>query len=98
MPSSGAWVLQEFIPRLDSWIAQESPAESLRFQALAWIFTRYDDPYRGASRAEGFDNLWFAKVPETLSDGRMLTCSYFIFERERRVLCDTFAVLSVPFS
>lgn len=90
--------MNEFVPRLDSWAAQEHPDETLRFQALLWTFTRYDDPYQGASRAEGFDNLWFAKVPGTLRDGRMLTCSYYIYEREHRVQYDSWAVLSVPFA
>jgi hypothetical protein len=98
LPDPSPWVLDEFVPRLDSWIAQDNPDQTLRVQAYQWIFTRYDDPYQGAERAEGFDNLWFVQVPGTQRGDRILTCSFWIHERERRVECDSFAVLSLPFA
>ncbi|HEY7102724.1 MAG TPA: hypothetical protein VH573_13900 [Mycobacteriales bacterium] len=63
----------------------------------AWIMTRYDDPFHGVVRAEGFENLWYGPVPGSDDGtGHVVVCSYWIDERTETVACDSFAVLSLP--
>jgi len=56
-------VLERFLDRLDAWAEQEDPSTDLRILVTSWIMTRYDDPYQGVQRAEGFENLWFGADP-----------------------------------
>jgi hypothetical protein len=76
--------------------ARNAP-DDLRLLVTAWVMTRYDDPYQGVRRADGFANLWFGQIPKS-DDGRgnVVTCSYWIEESSRRVTCDCFATLSLP--
>ena len=65
--------------------------------SLGWIMTRFDDPYGGVAREAGFENLWFGSIPGTEhGEGLVAACSYWIFERERKVRCNSFASLSRP--
>lgn len=95
--SSRPWFLENFLERLDQWVELEGPPEQIRLAATAWIMTRLDDPYLGVRREPGFDNLWFGPIPETQhGDGLVAACSYWIFEREHRLRCDSFASLTRP--
>ena len=92
-----AWALEGFEEALDRWIALEQPTADLRVAVTAWILTRFDEPYVGVWRAPGFDNLWFGSIPTSLhGDNMVVTCSYWIFEREQKLRCDSFATLSLP--
>jgi hypothetical protein len=92
-----AWVLEGFLERLDAWAEQENPPADLRLLVTSWIMTRYDDPYQGVQRAEGFENLWYGAVPNTDDGlGHVVTCSYWIEETRRTVRCDSFATLNLP--
>ena len=94
--SDAGWLLDEFLPRLHLWIETEQPDDRLVNVVREWIITRYDDPYRGARRADVAENLWFAVVPDTLRQGRVTACSFWIYERDHIVRCDAFASLSLP--
>jgi hypothetical protein len=92
-----AWTIEGFLERLDMWVAQESPAERIRWVVTAWVMTRMDDPYLGVQREPTFDNLWFGPVPDTdTPDGHVVVCSYWIIESTHTVRCDTFATLRRP--
>lgn len=97
MPEPSGWLLEEFLPRLYVWAEGEQADDDLINVVREWIFTRMDDPYRGAKRSDVADNLWFVKnVPGSYRDGRVVTCAFWIKEREKIVTCDGFASLSVP--
>jgi hypothetical protein len=93
---SGPWKLQDFEDRFDEWLAQETTHFDLRWTVLSWVFTRSEDPYQGARRADGFPNLWFAVIPLTSHGGSSVVCRYWISESERSIRCDGFATLSEP--
>lgn len=92
------WKLEGFLESLDDWAEREHPNEELRRLVTAWLLTRFDDPYQGVTRQEGFDNLWFGPVPESDrgGDGTVVTCSYWIYESSRTVRCDNFGTLNLP--
>lgn len=91
------WHLESFLEQLDAWAARESPGDDLRLIVTSWIMTRGDDPYRGVSREKGFENLWFGPVPDSDDGaGRVVICSYWIYESGRRVRCNSFATLGWP--
>ncbi len=90
------WRLEAFEERLDAWIALEEPDDDLRLEVTAWVLTRFSSPYTGVRRAQGFDNLWFGAVPHSEVRGEVVTCSYWIFEREALLRCDSIATLSLP--
>jgi hypothetical protein len=98
MPSPDPrWVLEGFLERLDTWIADESPADDLRLAVTAWILSRMEDPYEGVRREPDFENLWFGAVPGTeTTAGTVVACSYWIAEARGTVRCDSFATLSLP--
>ncbi len=75
---------------------QESPDDDIQLIVLAWIMTRYDDPYRGVRRDGDFPNLWFGPVPGTIVRGTVVACSYWIEESGRVVVCNSFATLGLP--
>lgn len=89
--------MEGFLERLDRWVEQESPADGLRILVTEWILSRYDDPYQGVTREQGFANLWFGRVPRSEDgSGFVVVCSYWIQESTRTVRCDSFATLSLP--
>lgn len=98
MPSGvRSWTLEKFLERFDAWVELESPTDDLRYNVMNWILTRYDDPYHGVRREEGFPNLWFGRVPKSHDrSGHVVTCSYWIEESTRTVRCDNFGTLSLP--
>lgn len=92
-----AWFLERFLEKLDQWVDLEAPPDHSRLAATAWIMTRLDDPYLGVRRAMGFENLWYGPVAGSQhGSGLVATCSYWIFEREHRLRCDSFASLTRP--
>jgi hypothetical protein len=38
-----------------------------------------DDPFEGAERVDGFEDLWFAAVPNSHDGGHVVTCTYWIY-------------------
>lgn len=97
-PGSASWALEHFIEELDLWIDREPDVGDLRLPVLAWIQSRMDDPYLGdVRRDEQIDNLWFGVIPDTPApEGRVAVGSYFIFESQKLVRCNSFALLSPP--
>ncbi len=100
MPDPAArWRLELFLERLDMWAAREgvNVDVDLRIVVTAWLQSRMDDPHVGVARAAGFDNLWSGVVPGSGNgQGRVVVCSYWIFEAARVVRCDNFGLLSWP--
>ncbi|MER7505607.1 hypothetical protein AB0L05_40615 [Nonomuraea pusilla] len=54
------------------------------------------DPYLGAQREPGFDNLWYVAVPGTLHDGHMICSVYWISETTRTIKVDMMQPLRLP--
>jgi hypothetical protein len=63
--AESAWTLHRFIERFDDWTAREGPSVDLRYVVLNWIFSRSENPFAGARRQPGFENLWFAVIPDS---------------------------------
>jgi hypothetical protein len=96
-----AWTLLDFLPKLDAWIAQESPLEDLRVFVTDWIFTRSNDPFDNARRVAGFADYWQAVIPNSehfddYAERCGVICLYWIDVSARSVRCDRFASLSLP--
>lgn len=96
MTYSSSWRLDGFGERLDKWKAQESAPDDLVKIVIRWTLTRLDDPYSGVRREPGFPNLWFGPIPGTIRGDKVVTCSYWIVEREHVVSCNSYASLSLP--
>jgi hypothetical protein len=91
------WTLERFEQEFDAWCAREYLSDELRIRVLLWIQSRMDDPYRGVSRDQSFENLWFGAIPGTdRPDSRAATGSYFVFESTRVVRCNSFSILQRP--
>ncbi|MDN5916948.1 MAG: hypothetical protein L0I76_17890 [Pseudonocardia sp.] len=91
------WRLERFIDELDAWILREDPSEDISLIVLPWIMSRTDDPYLGVRREQTLDNLWFGAIPGSEDgNGQVVACSYWLFERERVVRCNSIASLSLP--
>jgi hypothetical protein len=98
MPDAGRlWELEGFLDRLDAWNKLESPPDSLRRLVTTWIMSRSENPYQGVRREPAFPNLWFGAVPRSEhGPGMIVACSYWIYETQHVVRCDSFASLSLP--
>lgn len=98
MASGGTgWTLVGFLERFELWEKHEKTPGDLSLIVADWILSRHTDPYRGARREPGFDNLWFAPIPNTLhGDGLVVACSYWIIERNSEVRCNLFGSLHWP--
>lgn len=91
------FTLVGFLEAHDDWVEREQPSTDLSFLVLEWFMSRVDDPYRGARRAAGFDNLWYVAIPRTGHQGQVVVCSFWIEERDQVVRCDNITSLSPPF-
>ncbi|HSV65239.1 MAG TPA: hypothetical protein VLJ59_04920 [Mycobacteriales bacterium] len=90
------WKLERFGERLAAWIEQEEPNADLSYRVTEWVMTRDETPYQGAHRATGIPNLWETVVPQSADGGRVVHCSYWIYETHRTVVCNSLASLSWP--
>ena len=101
MTDQQPWALQDFLPRLDEWIAREQPLDELQVRVLDWIFTRMHDPFADARRVEGFADYWQARIPNTEhfddhAERCAVVCLYWLDVAARTARCDQFASLSLP--
>lgn len=92
------WRLEgsSFADRLLPWRRTESPSVETLALVEEWIPTRKFNPFRGARLEREEDDLWFAQIPGTLRDGRVVVCSYWIKRADKLVRCDLFGSLSWP--
>lgn len=91
------WSIAGFLDRLDAWAEMEKASDDLTLLVTAWILSRYDDPYDGVRREDGFESLWFGPVPGSEDGaGHVVVCSYWIEELTRTVVCYGFATLDLP--
>src|SRR4051812_47066490 len=74
VPDVGLRILELFLERLDLWEEQENQPPDLLIIVATWIQSRMDDPFEGAERVDGFEDLWFAVVPNSHDGGRVVTC------------------------
>lgn len=96
-PRAGDWKLVGFAERLDLWEKNEETPGDLMLIVADWITNLATDPYKGARREAGHDNLWFAPIPNTRhGDGLIACCSYWIFEASHEVRCDLVSSLHWP--
>ena len=97
MSGPSLWSLEGFLEQFDLWAEREQPGDDLRIIVIDWIITRRDDPYRGVRREPGFENLWLGAIPDSDDGaGRVVVCSYWVFETEHRLRCNSYATLSLP--
>ena len=91
------YILDNFLEKLDEWDGEFSPGNDLRRAVLLWLLTLAEHPFEGVKRAEGLENLWYRAVPKTEhGEGHVVVCSYWIFESQRLLRCDSFATLGLP--
>jgi hypothetical protein len=97
-PGSGTWQLERFLLELDLWIEREPDlGDDARLPVLAWVQSRMDDPYLDVRREEQIDNLWYGVIPHAPAPGgRVAVGSYFVFETQKLVRCNSFALLHPP--
>lgn len=94
------WQLDGFLPLFDEWLKLEGLEEygDLALIVLNWIHARARNPYAGVRREPDIENLWSGKISESADNlGRVVVCSYFIFESESRIKCATIGWLTGPF-
>ncbi|MGA4989847.1 hypothetical protein [Nonomuraea bangladeshensis] len=101
MPANNAsqYKLEGFLEWMEIWEKNEpisAVSDQRRIAVLDWIMSRYSDPYAGARREPVAENYWFAKIPWTLHDGQVVVCNFWIYEAERRVVCDQIGTLGWP--
>jgi hypothetical protein len=91
------WTLVDFVEWLERWANAENPDQDRRLIVAQWVMARHDDPYAGVRREPDFGNLWYGRIPGTWgADGTVMTCSYFVYEQQRRIRCNHIASLSLP--
>ncbi|MEV0144678.1 MULTISPECIES: hypothetical protein [unclassified Nonomuraea] len=99
MPDNGKWKLTGFIEALHT-LKETQPTWAalghIRAALDRWADRCAHDPYLGAYREPGFDNLWHTAVPGTLHDGHKICCVYWIWETTRTVKVDMMQPLRLP--
>jgi hypothetical protein len=90
------WILERFGECLDQWIDSEAPPQDVRLVVTEWVLSRFDDPYNGVRREQGFENLWYGTVPRSRHGGEAVLCAYWVNEREHMVVCESIATLTLP--
>lgn len=91
------WTLVDFSARLREWVAAENPPDFQWKAAARWVLDLPADPRASGRREDGFDDLWFAEIPDTLDvRSRVVVCSMWIDHAARTVRCECFTTLSWP--
>ncbi len=91
------WTLERFINEFDLWAERDERGRALELPVLLWVQSRMDDPYLGVRRDGQIDNLWFGPIPGTAGDdGYVAVGSYFVFEAQKLVRCNSYVTLSFP--
>jgi hypothetical protein len=92
-----AWRLSGFEARLSDL---EDTGELIIEQVigvLAWLIGLFDDPFTAAAPDPNFGRpFWFARVPDTTSEGHVVVCSYVVDHDRGEVRCSSFALLRLP--
>lgn len=89
--SRSLWALARFEIEFDLWVERANPSLDLRVVVLDWTLSRMVDPYQGAVREPDFDNLWRARIPESMNERDESVYSvYFLHERQKLVDCRGF--------
>jgi hypothetical protein len=93
------WKLHLFGPRFQHWMETEAPPTDVAGIVAEWIATRETHPKDDAVQLpdEGWQGdpggFWQAAIPGAVCDGRQVMCSYWIVNRERRLICDGFGTV-----
>ncbi len=90
------WRLDRREEHLERWRRIDDPGPAVDEAVRRWMNTRRRDPYQGARRETAVDNLWWVEVPGTAAHGRVVVCSFFIFEAERRVQFTSLTYVTQP--
>jgi hypothetical protein len=91
------WATEGFLDQIDAWARRGSPHPDLLLIVLPWVMERSEYPYRGVRREPGFDNLWFGGIAGSEdAEGRIVVCSYWVFDELRLLRCNSVATLSAP--
>ncbi len=85
VPARTEWRLDRRDEHLERWSLIDEPTPAVAETVRRWMNTRRRDPYQGAHRDTTTDNHWWVEVPGTAAQGRVVVCSFFIFEADRRV-------------
>jgi hypothetical protein len=92
------WRLERFGEMFDRWEAIDHPSDTRANIVLEWIAARLDTPFLNMRPEAAIPNLWFGVIPGTREkDGSVMTCSYFILEESRTIVCNSLASLAPPF-
>lgn len=97
MADASGWALDGFDDHFERWVSTGGPDADLRIIVLDWVMARHDDPFYGMRQEEGFDNLWYGRIPDS-GDGRgnVVVCSYFVEFSTRTLRCNGFTMLAYP--
>ncbi len=95
-PARAEWRLDRRDEHLERWRQIDQPSPAVDEAVRRWMNTRRRDPYEGARRETAVDNLWWVEVPGTAAHDRVVVCSYFIFEADRRVQFTSLTYVTQP--
>ena len=62
-----------------------------------WLRSREEDPFAGIRYVPGIEDYFFGVVPGTMgTDGRVVTCAYWVQRDDRIVRVDMISTVSWP--
>lgn len=98
MPNGAAsgWTIQGWASATTQWRELDDPDDLLRQRLIQWLRVCGENPYRRARRDNHIPNHWYAIVPGSERDGRVVVCTYWIEERTKTVRADVIAQLRLP--
>jgi hypothetical protein len=92
-----AWLALDFDDPVKRWVREYKPRLTAIRSLRDWIRSREADPFQGVRLVPGFDNLMFGIIPGTMDDdGRVVTCSYWVYRADRILRCDMISTASWP--
>jgi hypothetical protein len=79
------------------WVREYAPSLPVLLTVRDWLRSREENPFAGIRYVHGFDNYLFGVIPGTMGDdGRVVTCTYWVFREDWTVRIDMLSTASWP--
>lgn len=94
-----AWLALAFEDPVKRWVREYQPSLPALRAVRDWIRSREVDPFAGVRLEYTLSDrsYFFGAIPGTMTaDGRVVTCSYWVFPADGTVRCDMLSTASWP--
>lgn len=92
-----AWLLLDYKGPVERWVREYKPSLPVILKVRDWLRSREVHPLDGVRYAPGIKDYYYGVVPGTMgTDGRVVTCNFWVFRDDMVVRVDFLSTVSWP--